>query len=157
MIAASIMGVALGDHCSRKYETISAPSICQNSGYSMTGLPNFFNHTSQSEAFQLMTRRIADKEWLGTECRELLTNFVCSLYSPVCLYGYKYPIPPCRRLCWKIIEACRATVYDVREWPEDWECIQYPNKKTGRYESGSQICVDWDHRRRLTFRYFDKW
>lgn len=104
-----------------------------------------------------MTKMLADKKWPEGLCGDRLTNFVCSLYSPVCLDGYEYSVPPCRRMCRKVKEACNSTSADGLKWPEEWDCEQYPNTNSGRYESGSQICADWTDGGRLFFRYFDKW
>ncbi|XP_064594737.1 uncharacterized protein LOC135461529 [Liolophura sinensis] len=89
--------------------------------YNQTVLPNFFEHTNQSEAERAI---YTYKEPLNMGCSVELLPFLCALHAPPCQGSINLP---CREWCVQIQEQCGKTMEDEgREWPEALQCHLLP-------------------------------
>ncbi|XP_042868597.1 frizzled-7-like [Penaeus japonicus] len=77
---------------------------CQGLGYDNTLFPNLLNHRSQDAALEELKALIP---LIQVECSEVLREFLCSLYMPVCT-NYGFHLPPCRALCRQVGEMAVA-------------------------------------------------
>ncbi|RZC43265.1 Frizzled and/or Fz domain containing protein [Asbolus verrucosus] len=116
-------------------EEITIP-MCMNIGYNLTRMPNELNHETQEEA-GLEVHQF----WplVEIKCSLDLKFFLCSMYAPICLPGYKKPLPPCQGLCRRAREGCEPimTQYGFK-WPERMDCDQFPVFG----ESSDRLCMD---------------
>ncbi|XP_063604210.1 secreted frizzled-related protein 2-like [Penaeus indicus] len=96
---------------------------CQGLGYDTTLFPNLLNHRSQDAALEELKELIP---LIEVECSEVLREFLCSLYMPVCT-NYGFHLPPCRALCRQAREECeQAMLSDGLKWPDKFDCTRYP-------------------------------
>lgn len=88
-------------------------STCSAFHYSMTTIPNFFNHHTQNQASLEMSKFDAV---IKTNCSKELNFFLCSLYAPPC-DPHPYAAP-CKELCSRVRKQCISTVRQLRiKWP----------------------------------------
>ena len=112
----------------KKCESIEI-SECQNIGYSLTSMPNMFNHATQAEA-ALALRQF----WplVGIKCSPDIRLFLCSVYSPMCRPNFKEEVPPCRSVCERARRGCAVLMRQYGlSWPERMKCENFP-KDSGR-------------------------
>ncbi|XP_047477385.1 frizzled-1-like [Penaeus chinensis] len=96
---------------------------CQGLGYDTTLFPNLLNHRSQDAALEELKELIP---LIEVECSEVLREFLCSLYMPVCT-NYGFHLPPCRALCRQAREECeQAMLSDGLKWPDKFDCTRFP-------------------------------
>nr|XP_027209477.1 frizzled-1-like [Penaeus vannamei] len=96
---------------------------CQGLGYDTTLFPNLLNHRSQDAAMEELKELIP---LIEVECSEVLREFLCSLYMPVCT-NYGFHLPPCRALCRQAREECeQAMLADGLKWPDKFDCTRFP-------------------------------
>ncbi|EFA01325.1 frizzled-2 [Tribolium castaneum] len=124
-----------GSDQEERCEDITIP-MCMGIGYNQTRMPNELNHETQEEA-GLEVHQF----WplVEIKCSPDLKFFLCSMYAPICLPGYKKPLPPCRGLCKRAREGCEPimTQYGFK-WPERMDCEQFPVYGA----SPDQLCMD---------------
>ncbi|XP_064104974.1 uncharacterized protein LOC135214531 [Macrobrachium nipponense] len=101
-------------------EPISVP-LCEDLPYNTTTMPNFFNHSTQSEA----SADIRQYKHLTTlECSPDFRLFLCSLYFPKCPESGTIHLLPCRDICLAVRDSCGAimSIFGFK-WPD---CYQLP-------------------------------
>jgi hypothetical protein len=100
-------------------------SLCHGVEYSKMRLPNLLGHDTMAEVIQ------QSASWIplpNTGCHPDTRQFLCSLFTPVCLdQGLDRPIYPCRSLCEAVQAGCegRMRTYGF-SWPEMLNCSKYP-------------------------------
>ena len=101
--------------------------MCVGIGYNMTRMPNFFGHTSQSEAAPLIHEFMPLVHY---GCHDHLKFFLCSLYAPMCSEQVDMIIPACRPMCEDVRSSCAPVMerFDFR-WPESMDCSKLPRSK----------------------------
>ncbi|XP_072035921.1 frizzled-9-like [Amphiura filiformis] len=101
--------------------------MCVGIGYNMTRMPNFFGHTSQSEAAPLIHEFMPLVHY---GCHDHLLFFLCSLYAPMCSEQVDMIIPACRPMCEDVRASCAPVMerFDFR-WPESMDCSKLPRSK----------------------------
>ena len=101
--------------------------MCVGIGYNMTRMPNFFGHTSQSEAAPLIHEFMPLVHY---GCHDHLLFFLCSLYAPMCSEQVDMIIPACRPMCEDVRASCAPVMerFDFR-WPESMDCNKLPRSK----------------------------
>lgn len=106
-----------------KCEEITIP-MCMGIGYNLTRMPNELNHDSQEEAGMEV-----HQFWplVEIKCSLDLRFFLCSMYTPICLTGYKKPLPPCQSLCKRARQGCEGIMNQYGfKWPERMDCDKFP-------------------------------
>ncbi|GAB6028324.1 frizzled receptor [Chamberlinius hualienensis] len=115
-------------------EEITIP-MCRGIGYNYTSLPNQFNHDTQEEA-GLEVHQF----WplVEIQCSPDLKFFLCSMYAPICMEDYKYPLPACRSVCERARSGCAPLMRQYGfAWPERMNCDKLPE-----YGDPQQLCMD---------------
>ena len=133
--------------CSIPCEPITI-SQCTSQSYSMTGFPNFFNQTSQTDADDIAHNiDIA----VAAGCSDQTTKFLCELLLPECRANEGLVLPR-RQTCKKFYEGCgfllqltgnEELIYDCDEYfsenPEPICPSQYRVPSTGESTTMSTI------------------
>ena len=103
-------------------EVVNVP-LCLNIGYKQTVFPNLLNHTSQTDARDVL---IQYSSLTNIACSPMLRRFLCVLYVPPCT-AIKKLLPPCRNLCLQSKSDCEPTL-SMRnlKWPEILDCTKFP-------------------------------
>lgn len=99
-------------------------SMCKNTGYNLTYMPNMFSHHNQAEAALEI-----HKFWLlvKVNCSPDLRNFLCHIYVPKCEPHIKNELLPCRRLCKKVRKDCASFMHQHNlDWPKQMNCENFP-------------------------------
>ncbi|XP_042239053.1 frizzled-2-like isoform X2 [Homarus americanus] len=97
--------------------------MCQGLGYEATFFPNLLNHKSQDLA---SAELLSFLPLIEVECSEVLREFLCTLYMPVCT-NYGFHLPPCRSLCKQAREGCEGVMTDMGlTWPSKFDCTRFP-------------------------------
>ncbi|XP_071842612.1 uncharacterized protein [Apostichopus japonicus] len=101
-------------------------------GYESIQLPNFYGHTSESEA---ISDAMAFVTLIQAQCSENLFNFVCATYTPMC----DAPVPVlCRELCESAMRECSEVITATNfQWPDQASCENFPSMADGNCYSGS--------------------
>lgn len=124
---------SVGAEEERRCQEITIP-MCKGIGYNLTHMPNQFHHETQEEA-GLEVHQF----WPLVEihCSPDLKLFLCSMYTPICIPDYKYPLPACRSVCERAKSGCAPlmALYGF-EWPERMKCENLPVFGSG------QLCMD---------------
>ena len=76
--------------------------MCRSLNYTYTILPNFMNHTTQTEVKRALREF---KPHLNSKCSEQLRRFLCFLFAPYCSSDGT-ALPPCQSLCQKVKTDC---------------------------------------------------
>ncbi|XP_066986681.1 uncharacterized protein [Macrobrachium rosenbergii] len=94
--------------------------LCEDLPYNTTTMPNFFNHSTQSEASADIRQY---KQLTTLECSSDFRLFLCTLYVPKCTESGTYLLP-CRDICFSIRDRCGIimSVFGFK-WPD---CNQLP-------------------------------
>ncbi|KAJ7376989.1 hypothetical protein OS493_031261 [Desmophyllum pertusum] len=108
--------------------------MCRSLNYTRTILPNFLNHTSQSQVKQIMNSK-AFQSHLRSQCSQHLTRFVCFLFAPYCTSDGT-ALPPCRSFCDKVKTDC-ANV--SARWLADLNCARFPTLSRRRLCFGDPL------------------
>lgn len=96
---------------------------CAGFGYQSTLFPNLLNHKSQELA---SLELLAFLPLLQEECSEVLREFLCALYMPVCTNS-GFHLPPCRSLCKLALEGCWEVMEELGvRWPTKFDCTRFP-------------------------------
>ncbi|XP_033098943.1 secreted frizzled-related protein 4-like [Anneissia japonica] len=111
-------------------ELIKLP-MCKGMPWNKTRMPNHLHHSTQENA------KLAIEQFQGlvsTNCSSELLFFLCSMYAPICAYGFQDDagIPPCRSLCLRAKSGCEPIMlkYDVK-WPPYLRCDNLPEYDRG--------------------------
>ncbi|CAH3181965.1 unnamed protein product, partial [Porites evermanni] len=107
----------------RKCEKIKI-SMCENTGYNLTYMPNMFNHHTQAEAALEL-----HKFWLlvKVNCSLELKRFLCHIYVPKCEPHINNVLLPCRRLCRRVRTDCASFMNQHNiDWPHQMNCENFP-------------------------------
>ncbi|XP_064115514.1 atrial natriuretic peptide-converting enzyme-like isoform X1 [Macrobrachium nipponense] len=97
--------------------------ICQGLGYKETIFPNLLNHESQEEAITDMKKYTP---LIEGQCSDVLREFLCALYMPVCT-NYGFHLPPCRALCRQVRSGCEEMMEAIGlPWPDKFDCTRFP-------------------------------
>lgn len=107
----------------RKCEKIKI-SMCENTGYNSTYMPNMFNHHTQAEAALEL-----HKFWLlvKANCSLEMKRFLCHLYVPKCEPHINNVLLPCRRLCRRVRTDCSSFMNQHNiDWPHQMNCENFP-------------------------------
>ena len=107
----------------RKCEKIKI-SMCENTGYNSTYMPNMFNHHTQAEAALEL-----HKFWLlvKVNCSLELKRFLCHIYVPKCEPHINNVLLPCRRLCRRVRTDCASFMNQHNiDWPHQMNCENFP-------------------------------
>ncbi|XP_045594266.1 frizzled-8 [Procambarus clarkii] len=97
--------------------------VCQGLGYHATLFPNLLNHKSQDLASEEL---LSFLPLIEAECSEVLREFLCTLYMPVCT-NYGFHLPPCRSLCKQAREGCEQVLEETElRWPNKFDCTRFP-------------------------------
>ena len=107
----------------RKCEKIKI-SMCENTGYNSTYMPNMFNHHTQAEAALEL-----HKFWLlvKVNCSLELKRFLCHIYVPRCEPHINNVLLPCRRLCRRVRTDCASFMNQHNiDWPHQMNCENFP-------------------------------
>ena len=107
----------------RKCEKIKI-SMCENTGYNSTYMPNMFNHHTQAEAALEL-----HKFWLlvKANCSLEMKRFLCHLYVPKCEPHINNVLLPCRRLCRRVRTDCASFMNQHNiDWPHQMNCENFP-------------------------------
>ncbi|XP_061538336.1 secreted frizzled-related protein 2-like [Phycodurus eques] len=109
----------------------SSLSLCHGIGYRHMRLPNLLGHDSLREAQQ------QSAAWLplvSKLCHRDTKMFLCSLFAPVCVPDYSWPVSPCRGLCEAVRDHCVPVMSAFGfPWPEMFNCSRFPR--------GTQLCI----------------
>ena len=108
----------------RKCEKIKI-SMCENTGYNSTYMPNMFNHHTQAEAALEL-----HKFWLlvKVNCSLELKRFLCHIYVPRCKPHINNVLLPCRRLCRRVRTDCASFMNQHNiDWPHQMNCENFPD------------------------------
>lgn len=96
---------------------------CLGLGYDDTIFPNLLNHKSQEEAINELKTYLPIIE---VKCSEVLREFLCALYMPVCT-NYGFHLPPCRALCRQVRRGCEDMMETMGiPWPDNFDCTRFP-------------------------------
>jgi len=113
-----------GAHVAHRCEEIKVP-LCRGLGYSLTSMPNQFQHATQDEA-GLEAHQFYPL--VAINCSADLRFFVCSMYTPICLPDYGRPLPPCRSVCQRAKAGCAPVMLQYGfDWPENLDCSKSRN------------------------------
>lgn len=115
------------------FPTVPCEGITQPfCGYESIQLPNFYGHTSESEA---ISDAMAFVTLIQAQCSENLFNFVCATYTPMC----DAPVPVlCRELCESAMRECSEVITATNfQWPDQASCENFPSMADGNCYSGS--------------------
>ena len=102
-------------------------TLCQDVGYENTFLPNFFNHTEQSEA-DLHLQRFSPL--ILIECSADLKPFLCSMFVPKCIPGESSPELPSKEKCQSARSGCEPLMVSFGfAWPDIFDCDKLPGSE----------------------------
>jgi hypothetical protein len=119
---------------SRKCDTITVP-LCAGIGYTLTSMPNQFNHAKQEDA-GLVIANFASL--IHVNCSSELRFLLCSMYTPICIPDYARPIPACRAVCERVRAKCLPFMEPYGfSWPEQMSCHLLPAES-----KDDQLCMD---------------
>lgn len=106
-------------------------------GYESVQLPNYYGHTSESQA---SAGAMAFLPLIQAQCSERLFEFVCSTFIPKC----NTPLPPpCREFCEMAMDECSAAMlFSGVVWPEASSCENFPPMAEGNCYSGIDGAVE---------------
>ncbi|XP_071540736.1 uncharacterized protein [Panulirus ornatus] len=97
--------------------------VCQGLGYHATLFPNLLDHKSQDLA---SAELLSFLPLIELECSEVMREFLCALYMPVCT-NYGFHLPPCRSLCKQAREGCEQMMTELGlSWPSKFDCTRFP-------------------------------
>lgn len=108
--------------------------MCKSLNYTHTILPNFLNHSSQSEVNRILNSK-ALKSQLKSNCSEHLRRFACFLFAPYCTADGT-PLPPCQTFCKKIKTDCAGL---SARWLADLNCARFPTLSRKRLCFGDPL------------------
>ncbi|KAL9963434.1 hypothetical protein ACROYT_G026945 [Oculina patagonica] len=109
-------------------------SMCKSLNYTHTILPNFLNHSSQSEVNRILNSK-AFKSQLKSNCSDHLRRFVCFLFAPYC-NSDGTPLPPCKTFCEKVKTDCADL---SARWLADLNCARFPTLSRKRLCFGDPL------------------
>ncbi|KAK4306471.1 hypothetical protein Pmani_021706 [Petrolisthes manimaculis] len=96
---------------------------CAELGYQSTLFTNLMNHKSEDLASQELLTFLP---LLQMECADVLREFLCALYMPVCTNS-GFHLPPCRSLCKQALEGCSGVMEELGlTWPAKFDCTRFP-------------------------------
>ena len=105
--------------------------------YNMTGMPNFANQKTQSDAIHEMATYFP---LIQTECAHELQFFLCSVYVPMCdSHSPQKLIGPCRPLCERVRRRCKPVLksrFSI-DWPDILNCSRFPETNVHEH-----MCID---------------
>ncbi|CAL4114405.1 unnamed protein product [Meganyctiphanes norvegica] len=136
IVLSQTISAALGRPC----EELES-DVCRGIGYNLTLFPNMFNHKTQQEAQADMAKFdpiIQDSKSMPSAnntqkyyenykiaCSEVLREFLCALYMPVCT-SHGFHLPPCRELCVQARDTCEESLQEKGIfWPENFTCSKF--------------------------------
>lgn len=106
-------------HCSR------INRLCENIGYNLTQIPNYFNQQNQDDAEQELSQFTS---MIQSNCSSVLHVFLCSLYFPACADDCDSPTPPCRSVCRAARRDCEPWLKrSGLTWPYKFKCNAFPD------------------------------
>ena len=114
--------------------------LCKSLPYNRTRLPNNYEQDTQVSVNRTLwdlAQRIN-----GIICSEDLLFFVCSLYLPICLESQAIdkPINPCRSVCEKVRDDCKAVVKSITGVESPFQAFpEFECEKLEVYEKG--VCL----------------
>uniref|UniRef100_A0A0X3PUU1 Frizzled-8 n=1 Tax=Schistocephalus solidus TaxID=70667 RepID=A0A0X3PUU1_SCHSO len=112
-----------GGYSSSRCEPITVP-LCKGVFYEHTRMPNMFNHETQEEA-GLEAHQFYPL--IQINCSNDLNFLICSIYTPICMEGFKHSLPPCRSVCERAKAGCAPIMrHYAFSWPERMDCGQFP-------------------------------
>ncbi|KAL7063816.1 hypothetical protein AAHC03_04604 [Spirometra sp. Aus1] len=112
-----------GGYTASRCEPITVP-LCKGVYYEHTRMPNMFNHETQEEA-GLEAHQFYPL--IQINCSNDLNFLICSIYTPICMEGFKHSLPPCRSVCERAKAGCAPIMrHYAFSWPERMNCDQFP-------------------------------
>ncbi|XP_071955389.1 secreted frizzled-related protein 3-like [Antedon mediterranea] len=111
-------------------ELIKLP-MCKDMPWNKTRMPNHLHHSTQENA------KLAISQFQGlaaTNCSSHLIFFLCSMYAPICAYGFQNDaaIPPCKSLCLRVKRGCEPIMLRHKvKWPDYLACNDFPEYDRG--------------------------
>ncbi|KAL7740822.1 hypothetical protein ACLKA6_013673 [Drosophila palustris] len=66
-------------------------------------------------------------ELINANCSARAVEFICAALEPECRPSHIGQLPPCRRICKAILEACSIAIANSDELSELFDCSQYPD------------------------------
>ncbi|KAH8403226.1 hypothetical protein KR222_008210 [Zaprionus bogoriensis] len=69
----------------------------------------------------------AYEQLIGANCSARAVEFVCGALEPECRPSHIGQLPPCRRICKAILEACSIAIANSDQLSELFDCSQYPD------------------------------
>ena len=98
--------------------------LCSNVGYTMTSIPNFKEHPSQSEAEMELKSFLP---LIESNCSNSILQFLCGFYAPLCAIisqrNELIVLKPCRSLCRSVRAECEAILETFgHSWPVFFNC-----------------------------------
>ncbi|EDW04848.1 GH19622 [Drosophila grimshawi] len=69
----------------------------------------------------------AYKQLINANCSSRAVEFVCASLEPECRPSHIGQLPPCRRICKAILEACSVVIANSDQLSELFDCSQYPD------------------------------
>lgn len=112
--------------------------LCANLKYNSTKMPNFFNHRTQTEAFQEMQQYLPVAS-IVSNCSAHLRFFLCSLFYPMCTFqhGGVLIVEACRSMCMQIRKDCEQSLSALKiSWPAALHCDRLPE-----YGAEGTVCM----------------
>lgn len=119
----------------KRCEKVSVPMCINKTSYQLTSMPNHAGHENQEEAASYIY------QFAPLSCYEYLTQFVCSVFLPMCVKEIDTPIPPCRSFCEEARRGCEPIINQIGHgWPDIMWCSQFPEYKPGS-SSSKELCL----------------
>ncbi|XP_034472972.1 uncharacterized protein LOC117780524 isoform X2 [Drosophila innubila] len=66
-------------------------------------------------------------ELINANCSARAVEFICAALEPECRPSHIGQLPPCRRICKAILEACSIAIANSDQLSELFDCSQYPD------------------------------
>ncbi|KAM9310794.1 uncharacterized protein KZ484_026610 [Pholidichthys leucotaenia] len=104
-------------------ESITIP-MCKDLPYNQTIFPNLLGHTSQRQAFTMMS---FFNSMVQALCGGDIRVFLCRAYAPQCEGGQA--LQPCRSFCEKAQKQCGEKMSNFGvSWPNELQCSAFPEE-----------------------------
>lgn len=105
-------------------------SMCSDTGYNFTRMPNMLGHDTQEEAQQELKQF---EPLIRFNCASQLKFFLCSAYFPMCTEMVDVMITSCRPLCEHARKKCLPVLSEFGiSWPVNLNCTKFLNENNDR-------------------------